>query len=330
MRGTRTLLCFAAGLCVTWLGGCIPSTRTPERLYPVASEMDFVRSTQSDLIDRYYKATLSAEQMRLIRNEIIAQRMYAVDVQYTQYESALTREGQEVGFGATTAAEGLSTAATLVGPPGTKSILSGAATAVLATKGHYESEVLLAQTMRTIQKQMRASRNRIATSIAARTSQSVADYPLAAAMSDVEEYYNAGTLTTGVIDTSTTVGIEETNSKNLKEDVTQAPASQRASILRNAVITDATAPMPKPTRLSVLNPNGVNDFEQRLLLPARIAEMERVVCIKPTGKLTDALRAAVLSHLKRSNATAITNTDAERISVEFDAIRNGDKKDPCK
>lgn len=220
---------FVAGAIL--VSGCIPSTRTPERLYPVASEMDFVRSTQSDLVDRYYKAALSGEQMRLIRNEIIAQRMYAIDVQYTQYESALTQESQEVGFGATTAAEGLSTAVTLVGPPGTKTILSGAATAVLASKGHYESEVLLAQTMRTIQKQMRASRNRIATSISARTAQGVADYPLAAAMSDVEDYYNAGTLTTGVIDTSTTVGMEEDESKKVKQIVQSVTPSERPAVL---------------------------------------------------------------------------------------------------
>lgn len=158
--------------------------------------------------------------------------MYAIDVQYTQYETALTRESQEVGFAALTTAEGLSTASTLIVPAASKTILSGLATAVLATKGHYGSEVLLAQTMRTIQKQMRTSRNRIATQISARMAQNVVDYPLSVALSDVEEYYSAGTLTTGVIDTSTTVGIAEDESKIKKQEVGQLPPKARAAAAR--------------------------------------------------------------------------------------------------
>src|SRR5438876_11878957 len=79
------------------LAGCLPSTGTPDRLYPVGVEMDMVRSTQEELVRQYNTYVFSNPvQARLIRNEIIAERMYAVDVQYTQYENALTREGQEV------------------------------------------------------------------------------------------------------------------------------------------------------------------------------------------------------------------------------------------
>ena len=156
-------------------------------------------------------------------------------MQYTQYETALTREVQEVGFGALTTAGALGTASTLFTPVVTKSILSALSTAVLATKGHYDSEILLAQTIRTIQKQMRASRNLISAGITAKMPQSVADYPLPIAMSDVEDYYSAGTLTTGVIDTSTTVGIRENETRIIKEDVTQAPAAARATVLQRAL-----------------------------------------------------------------------------------------------
>ena len=219
------------------LSGCIPSTRTPERLFPVAYEMDAIRSGQESLIQQYRALILSNDVARakLARNEIIGQRMYAIDVQYTQYETALTREVQEVGFAALTTAGALGTASTLFTPVVTKSILSGLSTAVLASKGHYDSEILLAQSIRTIQKQMRASRNLIAAGIAARMTQSVADYSLPIALSDTEDYYSAGTLTTGIIDTSTTVGIKEDRSKEIKEDVTQAPAASRPAILSNAM-----------------------------------------------------------------------------------------------
>src|SRR4051794_5030014 len=233
------------------LPGCIPSTHPPERLYPVPYEMDLIRAAQGDLASQYHAALLSSSaQAKLIRNEIIAQRMYAIDVQYTLYENSLTRETQEVGFGALTTAEGLSTAATLVAPAATKTILSAAATGVLAVKGHYDSEILLAQSMRTIQKQMRASRNLVAAHISAKLVQGVAEYPLAAALSDLEEYYSAGTVTSGVIDTSTTVGNKEDDSKLVKQVVTQAPPAERAAILADAMAPPP--PPPAPSRPAVI------------------------------------------------------------------------------
>jgi hypothetical protein len=228
---------FVGAAVAVLLSGCIASTRTPDRLYPVAFEMEDIRAGQAGLFQRHRALILSNDlaAAKAVRNEIIGQRMYAIDVQYTQYENALTRESQEVGFGALTTAGVLGTASTLFTPVVTKSILSGLSTAVLATKGHYDSEILLAQTIKTIQKQMRASRNLIAAAIIARMTQSVIDYPLPIAMSDVEDYYNAGTLTTGLIDTSTTVGIREDRSKDIKEDVTQAPAANRPAVLKGAM-----------------------------------------------------------------------------------------------
>jgi hypothetical protein len=276
------------------LAGCIPSTHPPERLYPVTYEMDLIRTSQGDLVGQYNAAFLSSPaQAKLIRNEIIAQRMYAIDVQYTLYENALTRETQEVGFGALTTAEGLSTAATLVAPAATKTILSAAATGVLAVKGHYDSEVLLAQTMRTIQKQMRASRNLVAASISAKLVQGVADYSLSAALSDLEEYYAAGTLTSGVIDTSTTVGIKENDTKNIKQDVNLAPPALRAAVLR-----DATAPIAAPPQLPIIVPSGGNFTEQRLL-PSVVKQLQRVVCANVDGKFSPELRARAITHLNK-------------------------------
>src|ERR1043165_4652808 len=109
-------------LVVFALTGCIASTRNPERLFPVSYEMEQMRFDQEDLFKQYQGLVISNPiPAARIRNEIITQRMYAIDVQYTQYENALTREGQEIGFGALTAATGLSTAATLVVPTVTKS-----------------------------------------------------------------------------------------------------------------------------------------------------------------------------------------------------------------
>ncbi len=249
--------------------------------------------------------------------------MYAIDVQYTQYENALTREGQEIGFGALTAATGLSTAATLVVANATKTILSAAATGVLATKGHYESEILIAQTIRTIQKQMRSSRNGIATSISGKMAQSVADYPLWAALSDVEDYYNAGTLTTGVIDLSTTAGNQETVTKEKKQEVTQAPLAVRPSL----ILRDLDSPIFAPPRAQP-TPDGVKlgGFELGLKDPD-IRLLQRFACVSENGHFTKVLRSTIIAHLVKieekddRNPDRLTATDGAIVRSELKAKR---------
>jgi hypothetical protein len=283
--------------------------------------MDALATNQAVLISAYDDAVRAGSPAaRSIRNEIITRRMYAIDVQYTQYETALTRERQEVGFGTLTTAEGLSTAATLVVPAATKTILSGLATATIAVKGHYDSEILLAQTMRTIQKQMRASRNIIATNISAKMAQSVADYPLWAALSDVEDYYNAGTLTTGIIDASTTVGIEEKNTKEEKTGISQLPAGQRPS----AVLRDPNTPIPRPFVLPAsTNPAGEGFREQRLT-PRIIRQLQRVVCLPEDATFTPDLRRRVIAHLNkigqkdRTPANLLSTRDVNIMQDEAD------------
>jgi hypothetical protein len=310
------------------LTGCIASTRNPERLIPVPVEMEALAIDQAGLINAYNEAIrTNINSARTIRNEIITRRMYAIDVQYTQYENALTRERQEIGFGSLTSASGLSTAATLVVPAATKTILSAAATGVLAAKGHYESEVLVAQTIRTIQKQMRASRNVIATGISGKMNQSVADYPLWAALSDVEDYYNAGTLTTGIIDTSTTVGEREEETKLKRQEVSQLPMSARPS----AVLNDTTTPIPPPIVIRGVNPEGLGFFE-RSLKPAEIKQLQRVVGVCPrTGRFNADLRARVISSLGTSKDQELPNRitfgDFDLMREKFRAMRT--QPDPC-
>ena len=229
------------------IAGCIPSLRQPDRLVPVSGEVELIRLGQPELSSAYAQAFAgrSHDLARGYRNEIVAQRMYAIDLNYSEYEAALTRERQEIGFSTLTAAEGLNIAGTLVSSAATKGILAGAAGGVLATKGHYESEVVIAKTMQILQSQMRANRQNIAARIMMRMSQDVLDYPLAAAWSDLEDYYRAGTLTSGLLEASTNVSIDERNAQNKKEGAALAP-------VRTTYVRDANS----NALITYLYPNG--------------------------------------------------------------------------
>jgi hypothetical protein len=190
-----------------FLSGCKTVEGGPDRLYTVPEEVAQARTLLDvavpgsipGLVERYYQAPDDAQRM-FLRNEIIARRMYIIDVEYSEYEASLTSERQKFGFLTTAAASALGIAATLTSPLSSAQLVSGAGAAVLATRGAYDSEVVIAKTIQIVQGYMRASRDVVASrQILPRLNESSVTYPLSSALHSLEDYYRAGTFTAGLI-----------------------------------------------------------------------------------------------------------------------------------
>jgi hypothetical protein len=189
------------------LAGCATIDGGPERLYTVKDEVAQAQAELPFLLQQYNSVTnfgsAQADATRMYyRNEYIARRMYVIDVEYSAYEAALTSERQKWGFGADLAGEALTTVASLSTPGLTARALSGAAGAVNATTGFYDKDLIIAKTIQIVEADMRAQRDTVANNILIRRSESSLTYPIAAAMSDLEDYYRAGTFNTGLIEAS--------------------------------------------------------------------------------------------------------------------------------
>lgn len=198
--------------CVS-LSGCKTMDGGPDRLYSVQDEVAQARALLDNaapegipgLVRRYYSVGSSnpaaddAQRMYL-RNEIIARRMYIIDVEYTEYETALLNERQKFGFGTSLAAQSLTIASALTTPLRSAQIVAGVASGVGASRGFYDSEVVIAKTIQIAQGHMRAKRDNVAKRILPLRTTSAVLYPLSAALRDLEDYYNAGTLTSGLVE----------------------------------------------------------------------------------------------------------------------------------
>lgn len=222
----------------TFATGCVSVSDGPERLYPVALETQAIRDS-IPRIDFIGFVKLSEPERFKYRNDWIAARMYAIDIQYTAYEGALTRERQNVGFGATAATLVLTTASQLFTPAVTKNVLTGTAGVVTGARAAYDNDVLLAHSVQWIQSQMRTQRSIVAERIFRGMRLSTSDYPLAAALTDLEDYYRAGTLTGGILGTSEALGAEAKLAELAKQDrievtyvSTAAGKALRACLLR--------------------------------------------------------------------------------------------------
>lgn len=214
------------------VSGCKTLEGGPSRLYTIAEEVALARLTVETLTAQYYTPLGASEN---VRNEIISRRMYIIDVEYSQYEASLTRERQEVGFVTSTVAQGLNVAGALFTPAQTVRILSGLAGGVGAVRGYYDSEIVIAKTIQIAQGQMRFLRDQVSNKIRSAMAQPLSKYPLSLAMSDVEEYYRAGTLTAGLIkavgDSGTAADLAALDKQNtinvtFAADPTQDPIKQ--------------------------------------------------------------------------------------------------------
>ena len=124
--------------------------------------------------------------------------MRAIDTYYYAFEASLIRERQEVGFISSIISIGLSGAVPLVNAEATKNILGAASAGLQGATKAYSDEVLFQKTVQVLATQMRAHRDIVASEILGRMrSLDIDAYPLSMALSDVDEYYAAGTISGG-------------------------------------------------------------------------------------------------------------------------------------
>jgi hypothetical protein len=132
--------------------------------------------------------------------------MYIIDAEFTEFETALTKEREEFGFTTALVTQGLTTAGAVFTPANTVRTLSALAGGVNASRGFYDSELLVGKTIQIVQSQMEAKRDEVATRIITKVGYPAQTYPLSAALHDLEDYYRAGTLTAGLIKATADAG----------------------------------------------------------------------------------------------------------------------------
>src|SRR5258708_18285876 len=198
------------------LAGCETFRGRPDRLYTIAEEAAKARDALPGIEANYDLARLDNDRM-FYRNEYIALRMYIIDAEFTEFESALTKERGEFGFTTALVTQGLTTAGAVFTPANTVRTLSALAGGVNASRGFYDSELLVNKTIQIVQAQMEAKRDEVATRIIGKVGYSAVTYPMSAALHDLEDYYRAGTLTAGLIKATAEAGDAAKQASMLKE-----------------------------------------------------------------------------------------------------------------
>lgn len=254
-----------------------------------------------------------------MRNEFITGRMYAIDIEYTAYENSLSKESQDEGFAAAVANAALTGTAALVPVAHTARMLSGIAAGATTVDQAYNKQYLLNKAVQILQGQMRAKRSEIATEIIARLKSPVVDYPLGMAMSDLEEYYRAGTLSGALIDVSTAVGTQASISKESKNEVKPAAAA----IADAKGIAVATAPLGKSTDFVTVTPsvrttarNPMPNSREAIIAFERAKLIQQALCVPSDGDLGKDFGSVTRNAISQFKAGVAGKTPADARSED--------------
>jgi hypothetical protein len=336
--------------CALSVAGCVSTTVGPIRPITIDDDVAYTRPIAEPDLATFYNST--PLQQAVMRNQIVTARMYIADVEYHYYEARLTREVQDEGLAATLATLGLTTAATLVGSAGTKTILSGAATAVVGADKAYNEKDLLSNTVQALQTQMRADRKAQAAVIYAKMFRDaggntkaltpIGEYTLPMALSDADVYYQSGTIASALIGLSKTVANAEHNADQAKADAgPNADAVTNAKITATPITTQPSVPLvvPKPVIIRDINtpltrpnppPGPVSLTDKAIRSSADMRFVLDLLC-RPTketdlgGPNSDA-RKALSKFLKDNNKPAADNVSDRNTFLDLQDLADQKKR----
>jgi hypothetical protein len=209
------------------MSGCAAFMGFPPRVTDRSADLD---ALQTDISAKAITDCL-ATPTEACRNKLITARTYAVDIQFSAFEENLFRQAREAGFAATLTTLGL-TAAGAVAGGGTTQVLSAIAAGITGSRAAFEREVLAEHTVLAIHTSMRANRMIVLARIRLGLTQSVSQYPLAAGLTDVEDYYFQGTVLGALIGITKVVGVKADEAERGLAIATGLSQSEAARALR--------------------------------------------------------------------------------------------------
>jgi hypothetical protein len=183
-----------AGLCLLLSSGCESFREYPK--YPVKSSDEVAVYLHYFSDDVLLKAEATPTQQ--YRDEVINGRLHVLDRMYDDFIQAIGSEKNAEEIGTDSATVALSGTATLIKAASVKSILSGAVTGIAGIKGTVDKNLFFQKTIAVLIAQMDAERKTVLAQIRTGQNQNTTQYPLSAALVDLDAYYRAGSLESAI------------------------------------------------------------------------------------------------------------------------------------
>ena len=146
-------------------------------------------------IRQYYdeKPVLTQRELQIRRDEIITSRVTLINLHYNQFVADASFRRQMMDFGADIADLGVDLATAVVGSAATKTILGAISAGITGSQASMHKNFYFEKTVSAIVATMNANRKQALIPILTGQQRGVDAYPLGQALSDLDNYYFAGT-----------------------------------------------------------------------------------------------------------------------------------------
>jgi hypothetical protein len=201
---TAIVIASLAGGCSTaWYGGA------PEPSFDVNKDLERLADQfePADSITEFYKAPPS--EALSLRNKFITGRVTMMNIRYIQFVRKLTSERQLLDSAAAMLTLGLNLAGTTAGSAGTKTILAAIAAGITGSKEVIDKNYFFEKTIPALVAQMNAERKKALVPLLAGSRVSLDEYPFTQAVTDLHNYYNAGTFVGAIQAIQADAGVKE-------------------------------------------------------------------------------------------------------------------------
>jgi hypothetical protein len=183
----------------------------PDRVYTVEQQVAGFRS---------YPTPIPVSGNIPTRNDYITEQLYLMDLEYSIYFAQLTNQTELGDLAGDLVLLGLTAGSTVSSSKAAKTALSAAATAVTGATAAIDKDILLSHTIQVLQIQMEASRSLIRDRITANLNCPYSVYTIWQGLSDLEDYYRAGTLPGALEALAAATGNSSQQAKNVKNGKT--------------------------------------------------------------------------------------------------------------
>jgi len=170
---------------------------SPERPVDIQQELASINFAFDATEITKYRTSTGVEK-RALRDEITDARIRAYDIKFGEFEEELYSFGIGSGIGTDWTLLTISALTAVVGGAQTKAAFGAANTAIVGAKGSIDKQLLLEKTTPALIAEMESQRSKVLLDIRKGLSQDVTTYNLFRALSDLERYRRAGSLSGGL------------------------------------------------------------------------------------------------------------------------------------
>lgn len=227
---------FIALFCVLFLPGCVTISSGPDRaLLAGTPPANVYAEVQADIV------SIGRTYTKEVRNELITEWMYRIDLAYSDYFERLLKERQLGSAALDAGLLGLTAATTITPGAAAKTTLAAVSTAFAGAKTDIDQDIYMSSTLQILLNSMEAQRLAVRNRLDANMAKGVGDYTVWRALTDLDDYYRSGTLAGALQELASSTGSNAQNQKNLQNGTTTSGAPVNKSNVPQSGTTGQTS-----------------------------------------------------------------------------------------